>query len=121
MAAAGPGESAAVLDAAITALPAAIVDAGPVTFVPWQGCALATDDFLAMRLMEIAVHADDLAVSVHLSAPAFPDPAAEPVIELLTALGRRRHGTTEMIRALSRAERGRSISAFSGPAGAGGR
>lgn len=113
MAAAGPGESAAVLDAAIRTLPAAIADAGPVTFVPWQGCALATDDFLAMRLLEIAVHADDLAVSAGLPTPELPEPAIEPAITLLAALALRRHPQAAVIRTLARAERSpESISAF---------
>ena len=38
--------------------------AGPTTYVPWQDCCLATDDFLVVRLMEVVVHADDLAASV---------------------------------------------------------
>ncbi len=58
--------SVAILDQARAELPGAIDGAGPTTYVPWQDCCLATDDFLAVRLMEVVVHADDLAASVGL-------------------------------------------------------
>lgn len=109
---AGPGDSAKVLDAAVAALPAAIAAAGPLTFVPWQEVAIPTDDFLVIRLMEVVVHADDLAVSVGLPTPTFPDAALAPVTQLLTALALRRHDQSAVIRALARAERGGAISAF---------
>ena len=44
-------------------------------FVPWQGWSLTTEDFLVTRLMEIMVHSDDLAASVGLPTPQFPDAA----------------------------------------------
>lgn len=64
MAAGGLGDSLAVLARARDELPPALASAGPTTYVPWQDCCLATEDFLVVRLMEIVVHADDLAVSV---------------------------------------------------------
>ncbi len=94
-------------------LPAAIAGAGPTTYVPWQDCALPTDDFLVVRLMEIVVHADDLACSVGLSTPSFDTEVAEPVLALLAALAARRRDQVAVLRALSRAERaGGSVSAF---------
>lgn len=80
----------------------AIGAAGPVTYVPWQDCALPTDDFLVVRLMEIAVHADDLACSVGLPPPAFGPEVLEPVLAMLAALAARRRGQTVVLRALSR-------------------
>lgn len=109
---AGPTDSVEVLDAAVARLPAALADAGPLTFVPWQEVAIPTDDFLVIRLMEVVVHADDLAVSVGLPTPTFPNPVIEPVTRLLTALALRRHDQAAVIRALSRAERGGPVSAF---------
>lgn len=69
---------------------------------PW---ALRLDDFLVTRMMEIAVHSDDLAYSVGVPAPDLPDAVLEPVLALLSGLAVRRHGQAAVLRALSRAER----------------
>ena len=91
----------------------AIGAAGLVTYVPWQDCALPTEDFLVVRLMEIVVHADDLACSVGLPPPAFGPEVLEPVLAVLAALAARRRGQTVVLRALSRHERAAgSVSAF---------
>ena len=80
--------------------------------VPWQGWALRRDDFLVMRMMEITVHSDDLAASVGISAPAFPDDGARPGAGLLTRLAVRRHGQSAVVsRAESRRARTRRINA----------
>jgi Mycothiol maleylpyruvate isomerase N-terminal domain len=73
--------------------------------VPWQGWALRRDDFLLMRMMEIAVHSDDLAASVGVAAPELPDEVLGPVLGLLTRLAVRRHGQSAVLAALTRAER----------------
>ena len=75
------------------------------TYVPWQDCCLATDDFLVVRLMEVVVHADDLAASVGLPTPAFDDDVLAPALAVLALLGARRHGQDAAVRALSRRER----------------
>jgi hypothetical protein len=56
-------------------------------------------------MMEICVHADDLAASVGLPTPEFPPGVTAPVVDLLAQLAAQRHGATAVIRALSRAER----------------
>jgi uncharacterized protein (TIGR03083 family) len=73
--------------------------------VPWQGWALRRDDFLVMRMMEIAVHSDDVAASVGTTAPPLPEEVLGPVLALLTSLAVRRHGQSAVVAALSRAER----------------
>jgi hypothetical protein len=73
--------------------------------MPWVGWALTLDDFLTTRTMELAVHMDDLAVSVGLAAPGLPDDAFDPVLMLLSRLAARRHGQAALLRALARAER----------------
>lgn len=79
---------------------------------PWS---LALDDFLVTRMMEIAVHSDDLAVSVRIPTPELPESVVAPVFDLLARLSVRRHGQTPVLRALSRAERApATISAFGG-------
>ncbi|MBO0803355.1 MAG: maleylpyruvate isomerase N-terminal domain-containing protein [Nocardiopsaceae bacterium] len=80
------------------------------TGAPWL---LTLPDFLLTRLVEIAVHDDDLSVSVGIDCPPLPTRAADTVLGLLTRLAERRHGTTAVLRALSRAERApATIAAF---------
>lgn len=81
--------------------------------IPWQGWALTLHDFLVTRMMEIAVHSDDLATSVGIDAPELPPSVLQPVVSLLTDLAVRRHGQAALIRALARRERAPlSIAAF---------
>ena len=113
MGSAGRTESVELLAQLREQLGVAIRAAGPTTYVPWQDCALPTDDYLVVRLMEIVVHADDLACSVGLTTPAFSPEVLEPVLALLAALAARRRGQDAVLRTLSRHERSvGSISAF---------
>ncbi len=87
--------------------------AEPVVVIPWQGWALRRDDFLLTRMLEMVIHGDDLAVSVGVHTPEFPDEVFAPVLELLGGLAVTRHGQSAVVRALARAERApRSIAAF---------
>jgi len=83
-----------------------------VVLIPWQGWSLRRPDFLLTRLLEVVVHSDDLAVSVGVPTPEFPDPAFAPVRDLLVRLAVRRHGQSALISILARAERTRPVSAF---------
>jgi hypothetical protein len=74
-------------------------------FLPQTGWALSLADFLTTRTMELAVHMDDLAVSVGVAAQELPDAAFDPVLVLLARLAARRHGQAALLRALARAER----------------
>jgi hypothetical protein len=113
MGSAGHAESVEVLARSREHLGSAMGAAGPATHVPWQDCAVPTDDFLAVRLMEIVVHAHDLACSVGVATPAFGAQVLEPVLALLAALAARRRGQDAVLRALSRHERPvGSVSAF---------
>jgi hypothetical protein len=81
--------------------------------IPWQGWAVSRDDFLTTRMMEIAVHSDDVAASVGITAPELPDEVLGLVLGLLTRLAVRRHGQSAILAALSRAERApAAINAF---------
>jgi hypothetical protein len=84
-------------------LPSAPLDR--LVHLPWADRVLTLDDFLLTRTMEIAVHSDDLAVSVGVPTPALPADVAEPVLHLLTRLATARHGVLPVLRALSRRER----------------
>jgi hypothetical protein len=86
---------------------------GRVVSPPWLEWSLGLDDFLLTRMMEIAVHSDDLAVSVGVPAPKLPAAVIEPVLDLLARLALRRHGQAALLRALTRAERApATIAAF---------
>lgn len=95
------------LDDALGLLPGLLADQDPgrPVLIPWQGWALTLDDFLVTRMMEIAVHSDDLAVSVDLAPPALPEEVLAPVLTLLSLVAVRRHGQSAVLSALSRAER----------------
>ncbi len=81
--------------------------------IPWQGWALTAHDFLVTRLMETVVHSDDLAASVGVETPEFPDDGGRAGAGLLTGLAVRRHGPTALVRALTRPQRAPgSVSAF---------
>lgn len=113
MASAGHAGSIEVLARSRLHLAAAIAAARPTTYVPWQDCALPTDDFLVVRLMEIVVHADDLACSVGAATPRFAPDVLEPALALLAALAAQRRGQDAVLRALSRDERSQGpVSAF---------
>ncbi len=82
-------------------------------FIPWQGWSLTTEDFVTTRMMELVVHGDDLASSVGLDTPTYPEAVITPVVGLLTGVAVRRHGQTAVVRGLSRPQRApASISAF---------
>ncbi|WP_433002183.1 maleylpyruvate isomerase N-terminal domain-containing protein [Kribbella sp. CA-294648] len=115
IAADGPKALADRLDAALkqlrTDLPA--IPDRPVRISLWGPWSLTLNDMLLTRLMELAVHSDDLAVSVALPTPALPATAVNAVVDLLTRLSVRRHGPTAVLRTLSRAERApQTIAAF---------
>jgi hypothetical protein len=75
--------------------------------------SLTLDDFVLTRLMEVAVHSDDLAVSVGIETPTLSDDAVMPVVNLLAGIALRRHGQVAILRALTRRERApATITAF---------
>ena len=111
----GPAQLAAHCAEQLTGLPAALaaVDDGDAVLIPWQGWALTAHDFAVTRLMEMVVHADDLAASVAVDTPEFPADAVRQVLDLLTGVAVDRHGQAAVVRALSRPQRApRSVSAF---------
>ena len=63
------------------------------------------DDYLVTRIVELTVHAEDLALSVGLDPPALPPEALDITIDTLVAIARYRHGDLAVLRALSRRER----------------
>jgi uncharacterized protein (TIGR03083 family) len=115
LAAEGPEALAARVGAAVEQLTAELPSAPdrPVRVPIWGPWTMTVDDLLITRMMELAVHSDDLAVSVGIATPALPQSAVDTVVDLLSRLAVRRHGPTAVLRALSRAERApATITAF---------
>ncbi|GAA1690784.1 hypothetical protein GCM10009830_43120 [Glycomyces endophyticus] len=67
--------------------------------------AMRLDDFLTTRLLELVVHADDLAYSTGLDTPEFDPDAFAAATALLAHLAAERHGQAALVRALARTER----------------
>lgn len=111
----GPDALAEHVRASLAALPGAlsrVSDDDPV-LIPWAGWSLTAADFAVTRLMEMVVHADDLAASVGVDTPTFPDEAARLVVGLLADVAVDRHGQAAVVRTLSRPQRApSSVSAF---------
>jgi Mycothiol maleylpyruvate isomerase N-terminal domain len=110
----GPDDLAGRYDAALARLAAELPGIPPDRPMPMvAGHVLSLSDCLLTRLVELLVHADDLAVSIGVAPPAFADEPAELVVSVLARAARRRHGTAPVLRALARRERALgSISAF---------
>lgn len=104
---AGPAAAATranvVLEMVRIALPGAADR--PVHLPVWGGWSLRLDDFVTSRMVELVVHTDDLAASLHGPTPELPAGAVDTVVTLLARLAVRRHGAVHVLRALSRAER----------------
>ncbi|RKE21583.1 maleylpyruvate isomerase N-terminal domain-containing protein [Streptomyces sp. TLI_171] len=77
----------------------------PVRRPTWGPWSISLDDFVTSRLLELVIHCDDLAYSVGLPTPEFPTAAVEIVVDVLSRIALRRHGATDVLRALSRSER----------------
>ncbi|OAA23643.1 Mycothiol maleylpyruvate isomerase N-terminal domain-containing protein [Frankia sp. EI5c] len=104
-AAGGPDALAAQVEAAIRTTRDLLPAEPAGRLVRWASSVLSLDDFLVTRILEIAVHSDDLAASVGIPTPELPTEATEIVLGLLTRLAAHRHGPTAVLRTLSRAER----------------
>ncbi len=111
----GPGELVARVAATIEELRGTLAEESverPL-FLPWASRTMSLGDFLTTRMVELAVHMDDLAVSVGVPTPVLPEGVGETVLDLLSRIAVRRHGAVAVLRAFSRAERApESISAL---------
>lgn len=77
------------------------------------GMEMALDAYLDTRLVELTVHADDLATSLGIESPDLGEDATRRAVAVTAELARRRHGAHAVLRTLTRAERAPgSISAF---------
>jgi len=69
------------------------------------GVRMLLSQYLITRLVEMVVHADDLAVSVGVVAPDFPVSASDTVLSTLACIASRRNSPIDVMRVLARAER----------------
>jgi uncharacterized protein (TIGR03083 family) len=113
-AAAGPQDLADRYDAAVARLAGTLPGlTGDLTVLMIGRFVVPLHECLITRMIELLVHADDLAVSLGVPTPDFDDRAADLVVGALAGAARRRHGTLPVLRALSRSERATApISAF---------
>jgi hypothetical protein len=96
-------EAQAALDALRVRLPKESADRR-VAVAHRPGEELLLNEYLRTRLVELAVHTEDLALSVGV-AVQFPEAAVSVAIDLLVAAARERHGDKAVLRALARRER----------------
>lgn len=74
---------------------------------------LPLDQCLLTRILELVVHADDLAVSIGVPTPAFPADVVDATTVTLARIAVARRGALPVLRALSRHERADAVaSAF---------
>ena len=71
----------------------------------YGGLVMTLDEYLVTRLVELVVHADDLAASLGIAPPTLPAAATGLVIGTLVSVARIRHGDAATVRALTRRER----------------
>jgi hypothetical protein len=111
----GPSALVELVAELLERLPGVLAERDPdePVFIPWQGWSLTPHDWLVTRKMEIVVHSDDLAASIGVPTPEFPDDVIVPVLDLLGRVAVRRHGQAALVRALSRPQRAPAVvSAF---------
>lgn len=72
---------------------------------PLAPVAIRLADFMQTRVMELVVHADDLAVSLDVPTPAFSADTMGVALHVLMATARASHGDLALIRTLARNER----------------
>lgn len=70
------------------------------------GVAIRLDEYLATRIVELVVHADDLVASVErMRPPALPAAGEATAVRVLAEVARRRTSTRAMVTTLARRER----------------
>jgi len=105
-AAGGPAALASDARATLDRLTSRLAGQGPGRRVRVAGgLVLTLDEYLRTRVVELVVHADDLAASVGVELVP-PQPATTAVaIDVLVGVARIRHGDMAVLRALARRER----------------
>ncbi|HEV3473198.1 MAG TPA: maleylpyruvate isomerase N-terminal domain-containing protein [Actinomycetota bacterium] len=93
-------------DAAIARLEEKLPEIDPTQPVSVYGdVSMRFDDYLVVRICEVLIHTDDLAVSLGLDPPEPPADAADLAIDHLVEVARLWYGDRAVLVALSRRER----------------
>jgi hypothetical protein len=110
----GPDALADRYDSALARLDARLPQLrGDRPVLMFERYALSLDQCLLTRLVELVVHADDLAVTLGIATPSFDERAAGLVVTTLARISQARHGTLAVVRVLARHERAPgNVSAF---------
>ncbi len=77
-----------------------------------DGIAMSIDEYLRTRIVELAVHAADLAASVGVEAPALPPDVWEQVARTVGETAVRRHGAEAYALSIARPDRTGRLAAF---------
>lgn len=104
----GPASLAAKFEALVTRLRPRLAGLPMTRLVPvWriEGGATSLSDYLRTRVVELAVHADDLAVSVDTEI-MIPENVASVAFAVFLDLARARSGDVAVMRTFARRERG---------------
>jgi Mycothiol maleylpyruvate isomerase N-terminal domain len=102
----GPAPLVARVDAAITSAVGRLgAEPADRRITSFGGNASLLDEYLVTRIVELAVHLDDLAVSVALPTPQLGQVAWACALGCLFEIARSRHGDLAVLRALARRER----------------
>ena len=113
---AGPSAPAlaARYDATVESVAARLTGLSESTLVlMFNQWVLPLDQCLLTRILELVVHADDLAVSIGVPTPAFPADVVDATTITLARIAVARRGALPVLRALSRHERADAVaSAF---------
>jgi hypothetical protein len=109
----GPADLIERVESTIASLATRLPTLPPDRPVFGNRAMLRLDQWLLSRMIELAVHMDDLAVSIDVETPELPAEAADLVITTLVRIAAAHHGEVQVLRALSRRERAAvTISAF---------
>lgn len=103
---AGPDAVRTAWDRARQELETRLEEEEPGRGIAVRGSSMRIEDYLVTRLVELVIHADDLAASLDVTPPRFDPTVTEAVIECLIRIASRRHTPVAVIRAMSRTERG---------------
>ncbi|HXH58378.1 maleylpyruvate isomerase N-terminal domain-containing protein [Iamia sp.] len=104
-AAGGPGALALTVRDALGRLSARLPGESLAVAHTWFGRCTTRRTVLEARVLEMVVHADDLAVSVGISRLELPSAAVDLTIQLLLEVARGRHPPMAVVRAFARRER----------------
>lgn len=101
----GPVETSETAAACLARLVTRFPDEPDDRLVEAFGSVISLDDYLDTRLVEMAIHHDDLTLSLGISTESPSSDAQDRAIEVLLEIAKRRHGRSAVLASLTRRER----------------